>query len=230
MTANYNIYTFIHKYLRQQLCQSVINIGCLDDSDDGEVRNCLYQVSTQLDFCQSHLDNENRFIHTAIQARNPNMYLTTEAEHREHEVTIRKLKKDIQSILESSGARRSALLHTLYLELSLFLAENLEHMHTEETHNARLLSDLFTQTEIDHIHENIVASISPERRLRITGDMLCALMHTERLSLLLEMQQHMPEPVFMKLIVQLNSILSAAHFGKLQQGLGHLLIGESQIA
>lgn len=218
-TPSYNIYTFIHKYLRQQLCRSLLAIGAIDDSDEQHVNSELGELTSLLKFCQAHLEHENRFIHGAIMTRNPHLYLTTEADHKEHEVQIQKLLQDTQRIHQSAGARRSQLLHQLYTDLALFVAENLDHMHTEETHNAQVLADLFTESEIHHIHENIIAALSPEERLQTTVDMLATLMHSERLLLLREMQLQMPDPVFAMLLEQLAGKMPSLYFGKLRQAL-----------
>ena len=218
-TPSYNIYTFIHKYLRQQLCRSLLAIGAIDDSDEQQVNAQLGELASLLKFCQAHLEHENRFIHGAIMTRNPHLYLTTEADHKEHENQIQKLLQDTQRIHQSAGARRSQLLHQLYTDLALFVAENLDHMYTEETHNAQVLADLFTESEIHHIHENIIAALSPEERMQITVDMLTTLMHSERLMLLREMQQHMPDPVFEGVIGKLAGKLPPLYFSKLRQAL-----------
>lgn len=220
LSGKYSIYTLIHKYLRSEMCNALVQLGRVDDTDDDAVAGQLGNVSALLDFVQLHLELEDRFIHGAIQARKPNLFMGTDTEHKEHAATVKKLKHDVTLIGYANGSRRSALLHNLYCDLAHFVAENLVHMQAEETHNARVLEDLFSEAEVQHIHENIVGALSPEKRLRTTTQMLATLMHSERMTVLSSMYHYLPDETFITLLKALKPLIPLGQFIKILSELG----------
>ncbi|MBN7819470.1 hypothetical protein [Bowmanella yangjiangensis] len=215
----YNIYTLIHKALRASMCDTLVILGSLDDTDPQEIKDHLELVSDLLTLCQHHLEHENHFIHEAIQRQNPHLHIATVQEHQEHEYCIRKLSTLIAQCQLSNATQQQSALLTLYRELALFIADNFEHMHVEETHNTQMLWDLFSDEEIHQIEQQIVGAMEPIEQQRVLIMILTHISHTERLYLLLGMRQHAPADVFNDVLSILQLQLPASHWQKLSSEL-----------
>jgi hypothetical protein len=64
-----DLYRFVHKGLRALLHDVLLQVGRMDVDDEAEVNEALARVHELLTICRIHLQEENRFIHTALEAR-----------------------------------------------------------------------------------------------------------------------------------------------------------------
>jgi iron-sulfur cluster repair protein YtfE (RIC family) len=104
-TPRFNIYTLIHKGLRASLCQQLVELGRLDDTDTESVTQQLDACNQLLNFCNGHLLHENNFIHPlldekrGLQAQLNISPLQTASDHLHHEQDIKKLQAEIALIM-----------------------------------------------------------------------------------------------------------------------------------
>ena len=214
----YNIYTLIHKGLRASMCQNLVDLGRLDDSDTDAVITQLAAIENLLHFCQGHLQHENEFIHPAIRELDTTP-LQTADDHLGHEREIQALFDLIAQVKDLPSQARATALQALYAEFSLFVAENFIHMQVEETHNAELLWEYFDDAEIHAIEQRIVASLTPEDNLRALLIMLPNIRHGERLQFLGGFRQAVPADVFQMTLGLLKPLLNTKDWLKLNQDL-----------
>lgn len=217
-TPRYNIYTLIHKGLRSSMCQTLVDLGRLDDSDSDAVITQLEVTENLLHFCKEHLQHENEFIHTAIRELRP-LPLQTADDHLEHELEIQSLFNHIAQIKYLPGHERAEALQNLYAEFSLFVAENFTHMRVEETYNAELLWAHFDDAEIHAIEQRIVGSLAPEDNLRGLLMMLPNIRHSERIQLLGGFRKAVPAHVFQMTLDLLKPLLNTKDWLKLNRDL-----------
>ncbi|MBR9882722.1 MAG: hypothetical protein GYB21_03315 [Oceanospirillales bacterium] len=213
--GRYNIYTLIHKALRANMFDVLVAVGRVDDSDSLAVRRELDRVIELLALCQAHLEHENTFIHKAILAARPNLHLITAEDHLEHERAISRLRGDVSTIREVTEAGGQAPLLQLYRNLAIFVAENLQHMHVEETLNARILWDHFSDEQILAIEEQLVAALTPDEQFDALIGMLTYIAHSERIELLHALSGQMPPEVFNQLFVSLRGRLEDTYLDRL---------------
>lgn len=214
----YNIYTLIHKGLRASMCQNLADLGRLDDSDTDAVNAQLDVTENLLHFCQGHLQHENEFIHAVICELSASP-LKTADDHLEHEREIHSLLEQIAQTKALVAQERAAALQHLYAEFSLFVAENFTHMRVEETHNAELLWEYFSDHEIHAIEQRIVGSLTPEDNLRALLMMLPNIRHSERIQLLSGFRQAVPIDVFLMTLGLLKPLLNTKDWLKLNRDL-----------
>ena len=217
-TPRYNIYTLIHKGLRASMCQNLVDLGRIDDSDTEAVLAQLETTENLLHFCRGHLQHENDFIHTAI-CELRSTPLKTADDHVEHDLEIESLLCYIAQIKNLSASERACALQALYGEFSLFVAENFSHMHVEETFNAELLWEFFSDAEIHAIEQRLVASLTPEDNLRSLLMMLPNIRHGERVQLLDGFRHAVPADVFQMTLGLLKPLLNTKEWLKLNQDL-----------
>lgn len=216
--SRYNIYTLIHKGLRASLCQNLVDLGKLDNTDPDAVTRQLDITGDLLHFCRGHLAHENNFIHPVIQKLDKNP-LQTIADHHEHETAIAELQHRIAAIRNLPATERAAALQEFYGLFSLFAAENFTHMRIEETYNAELLWQHFSDAEIHAIEQQIVNSLSPEENLLALLMILPNITHAERALFLQGFRQAVPADAFNATVAMLKPLLSTKDWLKLNQSL-----------
>lgn len=214
----YNIYTLIHKGLRASLCQNLVELGRLDDTDTEAVNQQLNTCEHLLQFCLGHLTHENQFIHTLIYDMRK-LPLQTEVDHLQHEREIAKLQAEITLIKKLPALRRRQALLEFYADFSLFVAENFTHMNLEETYNAQLLWEHFSDEQIRAIQQRLVASLTPEENLQSLMMMLPNITFSERLEVLHSVAQAAPAGTLEMLVAMLKPLISNREWQKITKEL-----------
>lgn len=215
-TLRLDLYAPIHKALRLFLVDTLARVGRLDVHDSAETVATLGQLDALLDLCTSHVQHENDFMHPAIEARAPGGARTTAADHEEHRSAIDALRREAAE-LRQAPTEPGAL--QLYRQLALFVAENLQHMHVEETANNAALWAHHTDAELHALHDRLLASIPPQEHAQVAHWMLPALTPTERAVVVGAMRAQMPAPAFDAMLVTLRERLDDAAWRKLAKAL-----------
>lgn len=215
-----NLYAGIHKALRAFMTDTLQRLGRADPQDDAQVRGAAAQLLDLVELFERHVAHENGFIHPAIEARCPGVSQAVGDDHVEHLRHIAELRTSAAALMQAPAAARAEHLYSLYLGLALFVADNLQHMHREETvHNAALWA-AYSDEELAAIHNALVASIAPPEMLGIARWMLPALSAPERLALMLDLRGGAPEPFVEAVLDVARRHLSVPDWAALARGLG----------
>ena len=218
--TRFDMYQPIHKGLRNFLCDTLSRVGRVDVFDVEDLARTLAQLEALLSFCAKHLAHENEFLHTAIAARVPGGAGRTVDDHVEHEHSIEALRGETRALLAAPDAERMTLALRLYRHLALFVAENLQHMHIEETANNALLWAHYSDAELVQIHDRLLATIAPADNMEVMRWMVPALSPVQRAGLLGEMKAHAPAPVFDAVIDLVRPQLDIRDWTKLAGAIG----------
>jgi hypothetical protein len=216
----FDMYAAIHKALRHFMTDTLHRVGRMDVADADETSRVLAQLDTLLGLCIDHVHNENRFVHTAIEARQPGGAGRTAEEHVEHLETIDALRGEARALTQAPPAERNALALRLYRHLALFVAENLQHMHFEETHNNAALWASYSDAELLDIHRSILASLPLPEMLLVARWMVPASSPAERAAILGGMQVGAPAPVFAQVVDAFRPHLDDTAWDKLARAIG----------
>ncbi|WP_428421997.1 hemerythrin domain-containing protein [Methylibium sp.] len=134
-----DLYAPIHKALRSFTGDTLARAGRLDTDDAEEFSITLGQLDVLLALCASHIAHENGHVHPAIEAREPGAAQRIAHEHQDHLQAIDDLGCEARALRGAPASERPLRALRLYRHLALFIADNLQHMHIEETaHNAAL--------------------------------------------------------------------------------------------
>ncbi|EHR70283.1 hypothetical protein BurJ1DRAFT_1413 [Burkholderiales bacterium JOSHI_001] len=213
----HDIYRFIHKALRARLCQVLVRVGSLDIDDTQARAQVLTQVDGLLAQCRAHVQHENDFVHAAMQARQGGSCAEAEAAHGQHLQAIAALQAASQGLRAQPDAA-SAL--ALYQHLALFVAENLAHMHLEETaHNAVLWAN-YSDEEIRALEQRLHASLSPAEMEDTLPWLAVGLNPAERAELFGALQQQLPPEPFAQVLARVRSRLDDRAWARLARDLG----------
>jgi hemerythrin-like domain-containing protein len=197
MTARYDIYTNIHHAMRACMGDTLAVVGRIDVNDRDDLLAGLQQLHELLHLCDSHIAKETHFVHVAMERRRPGSSARITDQHVEHAEllqTLRELADRLGSAGDAGG--RAAAKQRLYAQLALFVADNFEHMHVEDTEHNAVLWAAFSDEELQQIEGAIIASIPPEDMAVIFRWMLPAIDHPARVALLEGVRQGAPREVF----------------------------------
>lgn len=157
----HDIHAGVHRALRLFMTDTLGRLAWLDCGDPGEITATPDQLDSLLAFCRKHLEHENSFLHTAIEARRPGASQRIAGEHVEHKAEIAALKAEGLA-LRVAPSEPAAL--ALYRHLALFIAESFHHLQVEETTHNELLWAAYNDVEIRAIEQRPVASLDPPSR------------------------------------------------------------------
>jgi len=202
------------------LCDPLTALGRMDSDDAQELAEVTQRVLDLLDFCRSHLQHENDFVHVALEARALGASDLIAGEHEAHVQDIARLRGMVLQVREADPARRAAMVHALYQQLALFIAHNFEHMHIEETAHNAVLWARYTDAELREIEAALVASIPPDEMMYVVRWMVPFMNPAERAGMLGDMQAHAPKPVFDAVLAVVRPHLADREWGKLAAALG----------
>ena len=218
--ARMDMYAGIHKALRAFMVDTLLAVGRMDVTQEDSLSRAAAQVVELLDFCTAHLQHENDFVHTAMEARAPGASDAISHEHDEHLAHIAQLRSTTEALAGQSIPARMATAAQLYRELGCFVAQNFEHMHVEETaHNAVLWAH-YTDDELGAIHDALVGSIPPAEMMTVARWMLPAMNPLERAAVLSDMRAKAPPPAFQAVLATVRPHLSEVEWSRLACDLG----------
>lgn len=218
-STRYDIYVNIHKAMRAFMTDTLTAVGRMDPDDGEDVAATLEQVRSLLGACLDHLDHENRFVHPAMEARRRGSSARVATDHAEHIDHIRELHRAVHTVENAAGQARSAAARNLYQQLALFVADNLDHMHVEETAHNRVLWTDYSDQELQALEGAIVASIPPQETMLTMRWMLPNISHAERVAMLAGMRAVAPREAFDGVLVLARSYLSEKDWSKLTHAL-----------
>lgn len=218
--ARLDLYAPIHKALRSFMSETLARLGRTDPNDASDLDAGLAQLEALLAQCLSHIEHENRFMHTAIEARLPAGAMRTAMAHREHLERIDALRDEARALRRAPAAERDARALGLYRHLALFVAENFEHMHEEETLNNAALWAHYSDAELAELHERLVATIPPAENLQVARWMIPALPPVERAMVLAHARAGMPAPAFEAALAHVRPHLDDIAWARLARDLG----------
>ncbi|HOW50061.1 MAG TPA: hemerythrin domain-containing protein [Rubrivivax sp.] len=216
----YDLYAGIHKALRLLMTRTLTTLGATDPGDAAEAAASLERLDGLLDLCELHLHDENTYVHPALERAQPGASARIAAEHLHHREAIADLRDLAALAAHSVHAARAAALARLYHALALFVADNLQHMHVEETVHNALLWAAYSDAELAAIEQAIVASIPAPAMAAVLHGFIPALNAPERAGMLAGMRDAMPPEVFAGVLGIAERTLAAADFAKLQRDLG----------
>ena len=216
--ARPNLYLPIHKALRSFMMDTLFRIGQIDAADEGDKAAALSQLDSLLSFCAEHVEHENRFLHTAIEACEPGAAERTAGDHEEHIDSIDALRDEANALRRATDAAEQALLALrLYRHVALFVADNFQHMHIEETANAATLFRHYSDAQLAEIHERLLATISPSGHLLTARWMMPAMNPAERAAAVNGMKMQMPPEALLGVLEHVRPHLDAPAWERLQQ-------------
>jgi hypothetical protein len=215
-----DLYAPIHKALRHYMTDTLHRVGRMDVFDADDMGRALGQLEALLDLCINHIHHENDFMHTAIEARQPRAASRTADDHVDHFESIDALRAEAKTVRTAPEAERMGMALRLYRHLALFVAENFQHMHFEETHNNAALWAHYTDAELVDLHHRLLASIPPAENMEVGRWMVPAVSPAERAVIVGGMKAAAPAPAFQAMLDVIRPHLDDTAWDKLARAIG----------
>lgn len=195
LAGRYDLYGGVHKGLRMAGCQLLCRLGSVDHENAAESAAALAQLRAYLLLAAGHVMHEDTNIHTVLRERGAST-ATVDDQHDDHRTAFAELEALAATLETAAPARKPAAGRKLYLAVAAYLAEDLAHMHEEETQTAPQLWTLFTDADLAAVEMRIIASMPPEKNMAFMRIMIPAMNPAERAGLLGAMRKGAPPEVF----------------------------------
>jgi hypothetical protein len=218
--ARLDLYAGIHKALRACMAETLVRVGRIDVADAADRDEALAELEQLLAFCTDHLRHENTFVHTAIEARQPAGVSRIAEEHVEHLESIAALREESAALQAAAADAAPMLAQRLYRHLALFVAENFQHMHVEESVHNALLWQHYSDAELAALHGRLMASLTPQDKLMTARWMIPASTPAERAGMAAGMKAEMPPEALLGVMTMLRPHLDARGWTKLARAAG----------
>lgn len=187
-----DLYAAVHKGLRAFGCEVLVALGRTDPDDERAWRQAHASVVELLDLFAIHLHDEEQFMHPALEARRAGSARARSEDHRHHVAAIQSLRVQLAAVDEAVGLARARAVETLYMGLTLFVADNLVHMYAEQTQELSVLWECYSDQELTQIEQALVASIPPGAMAVFLRWMLRAARPRDRANMLAELEASAP--------------------------------------
>lgn len=191
-------YRFIHKALRLKMMSVLTQMASADPLDDVERQAALDALEELLAVCESHLGHENDHFHAALRTHDARAVLPFEDDHEDHVSSIATLRRMADSVRDEPDDRQAGF-YALYLQMTRFVGENLEHMADEETLLTHALWRAFDDQAILGIEHGLTSTFTPEQSAYYLRWMARGLSVPELVQLLEGARSAAPAPVFEQL-------------------------------
>jgi hemerythrin-like domain-containing protein len=219
--ATHDFYGPVHKGLRLAQCLMLARLGACDGGDTAHLTLLIDDLMSLLHLAAHHLENEDLWVHTALETRAPGASARLAQGHQR----FRRSSEDIEALigqLETTAAEaRGPLMKQLYLAYSLSMAEDFDHMAEEEQLILPILQSLFSNQELAGIEDRIVSAIPAEQKIAYGRFTIPAATQAERIALLEAIRANAPAEIFLAIMKQsAEPSLSEADYADLCARLG----------
>jgi hypothetical protein len=214
-----DVYGAVHKGIRYALLDLLRRMGAVAVNDSSSVDMLLDDLDGAFYLCAAHADQEERYIHRAIEAARPGALGNVEAAHAGLDELLPALRAAMAELSGATPAEKPGLFRVFYLNYSSFVAQCLEHMAQEELRVQVLLEQLFTSDEVRTIQSSLLGSIGPEELLVFLRVMVPAAAPHERVTLLERPRASLPREAFEGIMRTVRSCLNPEEVRDLERRL-----------
>ena len=191
-----DLYKDIHKAIRVELFAVTTEAGRLDPAQ-GVARAALAShVRDVVAFLTSHAEHEDAAVQPVLEARLPALAERVEVDH----LTLEARMDDLEQMATEAAALDvvdpGTKVHRIYLALSAFTSDYLEHQDVEERVIMPALEAAVGVDDVVAIHQAILAGIPPEEMGTSLALMLPAMNIDDRAAMLGGMRAGAPAEVF----------------------------------
>jgi hypothetical protein len=219
--ATHDFYGPVHKGLRLAQTRMLARLGACGGDDPKETLLLLGDLEGLLHVAHHHLENEDRWVHSALEDRAPGSTVRLAQGHAHHRLAFEELADLIGRARVAAAADVARAMKQLYLRYSVYLADDFAHMAEEEQMMLPVLQSLFTDEELQGIEDRIISGLSPEEVVGFGQFMIPAATRADRIALLSAMRANAPAEAFAAIMEHAaKPSLSPADYAHLCQGLG----------
>jgi hypothetical protein len=152
-----------HKYVSFELSELERLIAKTDFKDDAQVSKVEEQLILLENMLKGHAAWEDGSIHELLRKKGSNLHEAIENDHKHHEEMFKQFKNQLTEITNCIDIiEKLKLGYEFYLLYRLFVAENLQHLHKEETIIMPELHKLYTDDELRQLDFSTYSHMTSE--------------------------------------------------------------------
>lgn len=185
-------YGAVHKGIRAAHMRCLVAIGAADPASDALIDRLAREIADHIAMCQTHLQDEDSFLHTALEQRRPGASAHAAEDHDDHQRSFAELEALLSRLVSALPSARPAALAELYRRFARFVADDLLHMDHEEHVLLPDLQAAFSDPELQEIEGRIIAAIPADRMAMFLDAMMDGLPKPEVAAMLGAMEAAMP--------------------------------------
>jgi hemerythrin-like domain-containing protein len=213
-TARYQLYRE-HKYVSFALNDLQRLIGRTDFRASQEVANVIHAFDEAMQMLKGHAHYEEERLHPLLKQKNSATFARVQADHEELDGNIAHLKQLLEKIVKSAApAEQVEVGYQFYLAYMKFVADNLLHLHEEETILLPELQRLYTDAELKVVEAKTYAIMTVEQMVHMLKVLFPHMNPTDRQAFLSDIKECQPEK-FAKLWQKINGELASEEREKL---------------
>lgn len=221
MSARFDIYREVHKGIRKALFDLAVRAGNTDFSSAEPLKRLRKQFSLTKNLLEIHAHCEDTYVEPLLQQCDAAVAARSAEAHAVLEATMGKL----QGLLDTFDINRADIAEQgqrLYLELTRFIGEYLQHVADEEQQLMPLLWERYDDPALLDVETTVRASLPPPVLANFLSFMIPAMNHHERAGLLNGMKQMAPPEVFNGVCQLSQNMLSAHDWARLDEAVSCL--------
>jgi Hemerythrin HHE cation binding domain len=189
----FDLYRSAHKGVRKALFDAVTRIGAADCRDKEAAVAAAELARGIVALSRKHIGSETRFIHAAVEAREPGLMRALDHAHDDHAQQLDWLEATARDLeVAPTAASRVVIGARLYESLSQFVAAELSHMALEEQTVMPELWRLFSDEELMGMQQQIIQALGPDGLAMFLRPMLPAMNQAERGKMMDGLRQGLP--------------------------------------
>lgn len=183
-----------HKYVSAALNNVERLIAKTDFCKSQEVESVNEAFQELKEMLQGHAQYENERLHVLLKNRHSIAHAHAEEDHAHQDAQLLEIQELIDSISQAiSDEEKISLGYKLYLTYRKFVADNLIHLHEEETMILPELQRLYTDEELRQVEARTYAEMAPEEMVGMMQVLFPHMNPTDRSALLSDIQSLEPE-------------------------------------
>jgi hypothetical protein len=185
-----------HKYVSAALNDLERLIARTDFCDAAAVATVKQTFEDLAGMLKGHADYENSRLHILLKQKNcpASIYAHVEEDHAAQDRQLVEIEEIIQHISQASAPEKKVQLgYQLYLTYRKFVADNLAHLHEEETQILRELQRLYTDSELRQVEASSYREMTPEQMIGMIQVLFPHMNIHDRKAMLVDIQILEPE-------------------------------------
>ncbi len=185
-----------HKYVSSALNELERLIARTDFCDSAALEEVKRTFEALTGMLKGHAQYENDRLHILLKQKNSSVsiYSHVEEDHAAQDKQLLEIEAILQRIsLETEQEKQIELGHHLYLTYRKFVADNLAHLHEEETQILPELQRLYSDSELQQVEAQSYRAMTPDHMIHMIRVLFPQLNTYDKQALLTDIRMLEPE-------------------------------------
>jgi len=222
----FSVFTQLYNALRVLLHDSAILLQQSDFTDEDEAAMVLFRMKSVIDFCESHMEIENKFIYPFF----ADNHLALPDNHQENREACIALVHRLRQLINNcenciTGNEKNNFPEEFIRHFTRLLLINLQFSEQKETILNRELSIKYTPDELVSVRNNFISSVPLDKRDFFYKCLFSAMNNGEVICWLQEAKVNASGENFQSLLMAAEQTIPTQHWQKIQNAIieGELL-------